>query len=317
MRKRIHIAFLVLPLLALACSQESGTAKAAPQPTPSPAPKAEARRPISEEEAARLLPGFPVQDVPAQFRQTLVSMAEDEFVFDGSPFTLAGCLRDDRPCKEEAIRGLSLLLRLLQAGARENEALAAYNRYYGSFRNRSEIDLSGAACTGPEDAAVTLVEFSDFECPYCDAARPILKSAMAGRSDVRLCFMHFPLPGHAHAMSAAQATVFAQRHGKFWQLHDLLFDNQRRLSDSTIRSLVEQVGLDTKALVEAIRSGELAAVVDKQKSEGVKLGVQGTPTIFINGRKLELPLRADFLQLTLDDELRWKSNGSTWSRAEP
>lgn len=317
MRKRIHIAFLVLPLLALACSQESGTAKAAPQPTPSPAPKAEARRPISEEEAARLLPGFPVQDVPAQFRQTLVSMAEDEFVFDGSPFTLAGCLRDDRPCKEEAIRGLSLLLRLLQAGARESEALATYNRYYNSFASRSEIDLSGAACTGPENAAVTLVEFSDFECPYCDAARPLLKAAIAGRNDVRLCFMHFPLPGHPHAMSAAQAAIFAHRHGKFWEMHDLLFDNQRRLSDSLIRSLVEQVGLETKALVEAVKTGELAQLVDRHRNEGLRLGVQGTPTIFINGRKLELPLTAEFLQLTLDDEIRWRANGSSFRRAEP
>ncbi len=314
MRKPIHLLILALPLLAWSCSKESGTAKAE---APVRAPKAEVQTPLSLEEASRLLPGFPMEEVPAHLRRAFVSMAEDEFVFDGSPFTLAGCLRDDRPCKEEAKRGLSLLLRLLQAGARENEALAAYNRYYGSFDKRSEIDLEGAACMGPEDAAVTLVEFSDFECPYCDAARPILKAAMAGRDDVRLCFMQFPLPGHPHSMSAAQATVFAHKHGKFWELHDLIFDNQRRLSDATIRSLVEQAGLDMKALMAEIQSGELAAVVEKQKNEGLRLGVQGTPTIFVNGRRFELPLRAEFMQLTVEDELRWSKNGARWSRAEP
>jgi len=312
MRKRTYIALLVLPLLGLACDRDSNTARAAPPPTPTPA----AERTLSEEETARLLPGFPVHQVPARLRQTLVSMAEDELVHDGSPFTLAGCLRDNRPCKEEALRGLSLLLRLLQAGARESEALATYNRYYNSFGNRSEIDLSGAACTGPENAAVTLVEFSDFECPYCEAARPVLKAAMAGRDDIRLCFMHFPLPGHPHAMSAAQAAVFAHRHGKFWELHDLLFDNQRRLSDAAIRSMVEQVGLDTKALIEGVKTGELAQIVDRHRNEGLRLGVQGTPAIFINGRRLELPLTAEFLQLTLDDEIRWRANGSSFRRAE-
>lgn len=314
MCKQAPFCILALLLLALGCSKESGAAKAA---SPLPAPQArEAQAPLSAEEAARLLPGFPVEEVPAPLRRPLISMAEDELVFDGSPFTLAGCLRDNRPCKEEAIRGISLLARLLQAGASENEALATYGRYYGSFEKRNEIDLEGAACMGPENAAVTLVEFSDFECPYCDAARPILKSVMAGR-DVRLCFMQFPLPGHPHAMSAAQATVFAQKHGKFWELHDLIFDNQRQLSDATIRSLVEQAGLDTKALLSEIQSGELASVVEKQKNEGMRLGVQGTPTIFVNGRKYEFPLRSDFLQLAVEDELRWTKNGAKWSRAEP
>jgi len=314
MHTRTYIFAIALSVLALGCNEPKAAAR--PEtPPPAPTPRVEPKAPISAEEAARLLPGFPMDKVPAQLRGTLVKLAEDEFVFDGSPFTLAGCLRDDRPCKAEAMRGLELLWRLLEAGARDDEALATYGRYYGSFEKRNEIDLSGAVCMGPEGAPITLVEFSDFSCPYCNAARPILKAAMAGRDDVRLCFMQFPLPGHPHSMSAAQATAFAARHGKFWQLHDLIFDNQRKLSDATIRSLVEQVGLDVKALVAAVQSGELAAEVEKQKNEGLRLGVQGTPTIFVNGRKFELPLRPDFLQLTFDDELRWKQNGATWSRA--
>lgn len=308
-----------LATLAMGCSENGTSAQATPAPpaAQTAARAQEAPRAVSLEEATQSLPGYPMDGVPAHLRGRLIAVAEDEFVYDGSPFTLAGCLRDDRPCKEPALRGLGLLQRFMQAGAKDSEALATYNRYYQSFNQRQDIDLSTAACKGPTDAPITVVEFSDFECPYCDLARPILQGVVEQRDDTRLCFMHFPLPGHSHAMSAAQATAFAKRHGKFWELHDLIFDNQRRLSDSTIRSLVERAGLDPKALVAAVRSGELAAEVDAQKAEGQRLGIQGTPSIFVNGRKLELPLTPEFLQFTADDERRWQSNGGSWTKKAP
>lgn len=314
---RTYSLLFVLVLLALGCDRGSGSAKAAPVAPSVGSKPTEIARPMSDEEAARSLPGFPMKDVPPQLRGKLISLAEDEFVFDGSPFTLAGCIRDDRPCKENAVRGLTLIYGFISAGAKDSDALAAYNRYYRSFQNRSTIDLSQAACMGPADAKVTVVEFSDFECPYCDAARPMLKGLVRPGGDTRLCFMHFPLPGHAHSMSAAQATVFAHRHGKFWELHDLLFDNQRRLSDQTIKALVDRVGLDSKKMVASILDGELAAVVDRQKSEGQRLGIHGTPSIFVNGRKLEVPMSAEILRFTVEDELRWLSNGGKWNRSAP
>jgi hypothetical protein len=319
MHKYAIPSLLALATLAMGCTENGTAAKATPASAPPQAiaEALEAPRAVSQEEATRSLPGFPMGEVPAHLRGKLISVAEDEFVYDGSPFTLAGCIRDDRPCKEPAVRGLGLLLRFMKAGAKESEALATYNRYYQSFHQRQRIDLSTAACMGPSDAPVTLVEFSDFECPYCDLARPILKGVVEQRSDTRLCFMHFPLPGHDHAMSAAQATAFAKRHGKFWELHDLIFENQRRLSDQTIRSLVDRVGLDSKAFLAAIRSGELAAEVDGQKAEGQRLGIQGTPSIFVNGRKLEVPMSPEMLQFTVDDELRWTSNGGSWNKKAP
>lgn len=318
MRKRLVPHSLLVALLLLACAKDGGSAQAAPAAPPNAASPKPAAAPapqgMSLEEAARLLPGLPLEDVPGHLRRQLVGLAEDEFVFDGSPFTLAGCLRDGRPCRENAIRGLALLARFLNAGASQPDALKAYNLYYRSFekKNRTQFQLAESACKGPADAPITLVEFSDFECPHCAAAQPTLRKVLQ-RGDVRLCFMHFPLPGHDHAMSAAQATVFAQRHGKFWELHDLVFENQQRLSSDLIKKLVAQVGLDPKGLVDAVSKDELAPVVERQKKQGETVGIQGTPAVFLNGRALVMGLSPEMLEFTIADELVWLSRDGSWT----
>lgn len=270
---------------------------------------------MSLEQAKAELPGFPVENLPPYLRGELVAAAQDEFVFDGSPYTLAGCIKEAKPCKDHAIRGLTLVANALASGASRTEALTTYTRYYDSFdkKNRKQIDLSEAPCRGPADAKVTLAEFSDFECPHCAAARPVLEAEVAQNPNVRLCFKHFPLPGHSNAMSAAQATVFAQRHGKFWELHDLLFENQQSLSPQKIKDLTAQVGLDPNALVQAVQKDELTAPVEKSREEGRKLGIMGTPTIYVNGRQLALPLSPELLRFTIEDELEWQSHGGKWA----
>lgn len=310
------IAFAVF-LSITACTRENSRAESKSQaPAPAPGAEAAAPREMSLAEAQAELPGFRVDRLSPRLRAELVAAARDEFVYDGSPYSLAGCLKEDKPCKAHALRGLDLIASALAGGASRSEALASYTRYYGSFdaRNRQTIDLSGAACMGNADAPVTVVEFSDFECPYCALARPMLEQAVKQAADkARLCFMHFPLPGHSNAMSAAQATVYAQRHGKFWQLHDLVFENQKRLSPQTIRELVQQVGLDPAGLVEGVKSGELTTVVEKQRDEGRRLGIQGTPTIFINGRQYNLPLSPELLRFTIEDEIEWQAQGGKWA----
>ena len=315
MRKLTFLLF-ALSLVAVSCARES--ARGTPvrtEPSAAPAVPQAPKAARSAEEAAAALPGFPMESVPAYMRDNLVDIAQDEFVFDGSPYTLAGCLREDYACKDNAVRGLTLLAAYLNAGAGRSEALTAYNRYYRSFEKaqRQTIDTSTAACRGPENAPLQIVEFSDFECPHCAAVRPLLESLVAERPDARLCFMHFPLPMHSNASSAAQATVFAARHGKFWELHDKIFENQQRLSVDVIKQLVAQVGLDPQALVKAVANDELSPVVEKQKAEGQRLGIQGTPSIYLNGRKLEPPLTPELLRFTLDDELRWSAAGG-WAK---
>lgn len=303
-------------LVALCISACSENGRAEPQ---QPAPAARQADPdgrqMSVEEAKQELPGFPVESLPPYLRETLVEVARDEFVYDGAPFTLAGCLKEDKPCKRHATRGLTLVANQLAGGASPSEALAAYNRYYGSFdpKSRKSIDLTDAPCLGPADAKVTLVEFADYECPYCAAAAPILHQAVQENPQVRLCFQHFPLPTHDNAFSAAQAAVYAHRHGKFWELHELIFRNQQRLSSQVIKDLVQQVGLDPQGLVKAVADDELAPVVEKQRAQGRALGITGTPTIFVNGRQFTLPLSPELLRFTIEDELEWQTHGGKWA----
>ncbi len=315
---------LVALLSAASCDSKDALPASAAKPVAAPAapaPKPDAPKPAvaaaegpSADEAERELPGFPMGELTPFQRQELVTAAKDEFCYCGCPHTISGCLKEHKECKH-ALRAATVLAGEIASGANRTEALLTYTRYHDSFKaaKRQTLELADLACKGPADAKVTLVEFADFECGHCAAARPMLDAVLKARSDVRLCFKHFPLPAHANAMPAAQAAEFARRKGKFWELQPLLFEHQRKLSPDKIKELVAQVGLDPKELVRAVESDELTAVVEKHKAEGRAVNLQGTPTIFVNGRQMELALSPELLSFTIDDELEWQGNGGKWN----
>jgi protein-disulfide isomerase len=138
---------------------------------------------------------------------------------------------------------------------------------------------------GPADAAVTLVEYGDFECPYCGAAHPIIKAVQARMGDrLRFVFRNFPITtSHAHAEQAAEAAEAAAGQGRFWQMHDLLFENQRRLRDQDLGAYAEKAGLDVERFDRELAEHVHAARVREDFMSGVRSGVNGTPTFFING----------------------------------
>src|SRR6185312_17457871 len=134
-----------------------------------------------------------------------------------------------------------------EAGAKSSEITTLLNSYYDSFAadKRTTFDLSHAPCRGPADAPVTIVEFSDFECPHCAMARPMLEQLVdVEQGKVRFCFKPFPLTMHPHSEPAAEAAMYAQEHGKFWELHDLLFENQQALENENLKTYAQKAGLD-------------------------------------------------------------------------
>jgi protein-disulfide isomerase len=140
---------------------------------------------------------------------------------------------------------------------------------------------------GPANAAVTIVEFSDFECPFCKRAAATIDQIMERHKDhVRLVFRHYPLPSHQNARRAAEAATCANRDGKFWAYHDLLFRNQNALGDDDLKKYAREAGLDEAAFAACLSSGTASAVVDKDTADGEAVGVNGTPAFFINGRPL-------------------------------
>jgi len=164
----------------------------------------------------------------------------------------------------------------------------------------SELDMpvSGRDHTqGNNHAPVTLVEYGDYECPHCRAAHPVIKRVERHFGE-RLCFVfrNFPLTQiHANAQSAAETAEFAASEGKFWEMHDLLFENQERLGDDLFAELATQLGLDATKLRESLENGSYTSRVRNDFTGGVRSGVNGTPTFFINGQRHNGP--ADFEHL--------------------
>ena len=142
---------------------------------------------------------------------------------------------------------------------------------------------------GPDDAPVTLVEYGDYECPYCGMAYPIVKRAQQELgSQLRFVFRNFPLAeSHPHARLAAQAAEAAAAQGRFWEMHDMLFEHQDALEAEDLIGYAKSLGLDTAQFTRDLEAGIYAKRVRDDFRNGVRSGVNGTPTFFVNGSRYE------------------------------
>jgi protein-disulfide isomerase len=142
---------------------------------------------------------------------------------------------------------------------------------------------------GPADAPVTLLEYGDYQCPYCGEAYPIIKSAQQRLGNrLRFVFRNFPLnQAHPQAELAAEAAEAAGAQGKFWEMHDALYENQAELGPALIRTLAERLDLDAKQLEDDLESRKFQSRVKRDFMGGVRSGVNGTPGLFINGRRYD------------------------------
>jgi protein-disulfide isomerase len=167
------------------------------------------------------------------------------------------------------------------------------------------IPVDGSPILGPKDARITLVEFSDFECPYCSLAVVEVHSLMAAYpKDVKLIYKQFPLSMHAHAPLAAAASLAANEQGKFWPMHDILFKNFRKLSRENILVWAKDLGLDMDRFKADLDSKKYESVIQKDVADGEAVGVYGTPAFFINGKRYNGPVSVDTLKPIFDAELK-------------
>ncbi len=151
---------------------------------------------------------------------------------------------------------------------------------------RFQIDVGDRTLRGNPNASVTIVEFSDFQCPYCQRASGTVHQVMEKYGDkVKLAFVDYPLPFHNRALPAAMAARCAGEQNKFWEYHDLLFE-KKKFNDKDFEKYAEKVGLDLDAFKACVSSKKYAAQIEQDKALGTQVGVTGTPAFFINGRKL-------------------------------
>ena len=141
--------------------------------------------------------------------------------------------------------------------------------------------------SGGPNAIVTLVEYGDYQCPHCAAAQPNIRRVQAQFGDnLALVYRHFPLTEiHPHAFVAAETAEFAGEHGRFWRMHEAIFQNQQRLSPTTLFALASTFGLSQVDLRDAINRGRFRDKINEDFMGGLRSGVTGTPTFYINGER--------------------------------
>ncbi len=152
------------------------------------------------------------------------------------------------------------------------------------FKNPVKVDIGNAPIKGPKDAKVTIVEFSDFQCPFCKRGMDTMDAvAKEYPEKVKIAFKHLPLPFHPEAKPAARAAIAAQKQGKFWEMHDKLFENQKSLGEELYMSLAKEIGLDMDKFQKDFNDPAVAKQVDDDAAQATSLGVRGTPGFFVNG----------------------------------
>jgi protein-disulfide isomerase len=172
---------------------------------------------------------------------------------------------------------------------------------------KQDVKVGDAPAKGPASAPVTLVAFSDFQCPFCSRAVPTLKEVEAAYpGKLRIAFKEMPLPFHDKAHLAAEAALAANEQGKFWQMHDKLFANQQALDRPSLEKYAQELGLDMGKFKKALDTGKFKDKVDAEAKEGAAVGATGTPTFFINGSKLVGAQPLDSFKAAIDKELKAK-----------
>jgi len=166
-----------------------------------------------------------------------------------------------------------------------------------------DVAAAGRPERGPKNASVTIIEFSDYQCPFCQKAEDVVDQVMKTYADkVRLVYRDYPLPFHPNARPASEAAACANAQGKFWEYHAKLFHGDG-LEPEKLKTYADQVGLDRKKFDDCLEKKPFKAEIDKDVKDGEKAGVNGTPAFFINGRMLSGAQPFEKFKEVIDDEL--------------
>lgn len=174
------------------------------------------------------------------------------------------------------------------------------------FKHPVKMDVGKSPAIGPKDAKITIVEFSDFQCPYCNRGRTTMEEVMkAYPNDVRVVFKHYPLPFHKDAEPAAKASWAAQQQDKFWEFHDALFKNQDKIGKEFFIQTAKDLKLDIDQFEKDMNSEAAAKQVKEDMELGSKNGIQGTPGFFVNGVAVKGAYPVSHFKKIID---RWLNN---------
>jgi protein-disulfide isomerase len=265
-----------------------------------------AQRLLAQEAAKRSTSVAALVDAEVTSKVGLVTEQEIDAFFQANKARLQG----DEASVRDNIRAHLQQQKLIARRLRFVESLRSQSKVLVRLQAppvvRVAVSTEGAPIRGAAAAPVTVVEFSDFQCPFCNRAQATLKQVLERYpGKVKLVYRDFPLDRlHPQARQASEAARCANDQGKFWEYHDVLYANTPRAGADDLRRYAQQVGLDVAKFEQCVSSGVHKAAVQRDIDEGGRLGVTGTPAFFVNGRFLEgaQPLEA-FVRL-IEEELR-------------
>jgi protein-disulfide isomerase len=160
------------------------------------------------------------------------------------------------------------------------------------------LSVGNSPVKGPKDAKVKIIEFSDYQCPFCGQADALITQVLAANPDVAFVYKQFPLTSiHPNALPAAKAALAAGKQGKYWEMHEILFKNQRALGADQLKDYAKQIGLDVPKWEKDMNSPEIADQISAEGKEAQTAEVRGTPTIFVNGKRVNNRSVEGFKQL--------------------
>lgn len=260
---------------------------------------------------ASSLPGIDLNGLSDTQKATVLKILREHDCSCGCNMKLAECRIADPGCGYST--GLAaVVIDSVKGGKTESEAwdAASASKWAHTQPERLledpiSIPVAGAPSLGPQTASITLVEFSDFQCPYCAAAVPEIKALLtAYPTQVKLIFKQYPLDYHSQADLAAAAAIAAQRQSKFWEMHDAMYGHYQDLSRKSILSMAKKIGLDMDRFETDIDSTSVRETVVRDVKDGDHAGVNGTPTLFFNGQRYNGPIVLAALKPVMQDELQ-------------
>ena len=236
------------------------------------------------------LPGVDLGGLTNSQREIALQTMRSESCTCGCAMKIAECRMSDPACVSSR-RLAHFVVTMASAGKSKETVRKELLKFAAAPENLLDdpikIATGGDPVRGPASAKVTIVEFSDFQCPYCAKATAEVKQILDKYpKDVRFIFKQFPLDIHSQAAVAAEASLVAQAQGKFWEMHDKLYANFRSISRLRILAWAQEMGLDMTRFKTDLDSHKYLARVTAEEKQGEDAGVGGTPTFYINGKKL-------------------------------
>jgi thiol-disulfide isomerase/thioredoxin len=246
-------------------------------------------------------PGVDLSKLDDFERKVFFRILNKEASACGKAQSLIASVRTDKGCRK-SLYAARYVARLVDGGFTDSEISESIQKRFRSERH--QLNLTDAPIKGNPAAPVTVVEFVDYECPHCKRVQPVLRQILEEYKDeVKVAFKHYPLGSHTNARIAAESAVAAHKQGKFWAYNEKVWAISESITPAALEQIAKDIGLDVAKWRSDLESDQVRGAVDRDRNEGQTLGIDHTPTIYMNGREFTDPRDVDSMRDWINEEL--------------